>query len=152
MMNTAQPQHIPEPIALVVRDGKGCRQYTFDTLDELKAWTERKPYRNEKLLVLPMYGRRFLGRETMPASEAHGYVAKMVSEARQYDDAAASLAAQVLKQAEEMQPECAFWFLSALSKLSGARPHMRVGDVFQFASVAMPTAAKEWSAYAAGTL
>lgn len=63
------------------------------------------------------------------------------------DDAAKWLASEVLMQADEKDSECAFWFLSALSKLSGAHPQMRVADVLQFASQAMPNAAKEWADY-----
>lgn len=140
-----------DPIVLIARAGKGCRQYTFRTLDELKAWTERKPYRDEQLLVMPMYNRQFLGKEMMPATETHAFVSKLVNEARLYDDAATNLARRVLEQAEEREQECAFWFLSALNKLAGARPHMRVEEVLQFASEAMPKAAQEWSAYVAQT-
>jgi hypothetical protein len=41
-------------IALVYRAGKGCRQYHFASLDELKSWTMREPYKNEILRVLAL--------------------------------------------------------------------------------------------------
>ena len=38
--------------AIVYREGKGCRQYAFETADDLAAWAARHPYKNETLRVM----------------------------------------------------------------------------------------------------
>lgn len=79
-MNT-ETQIPPFPVALVYRRGNPCRQYPFDTLEALQAWTARKPYSAERLLVVPIHGGQFLPKQVVPAGEAVAYVNKMVAEA-----------------------------------------------------------------------
>ena len=59
---TAQQQqpNIPPLAALVYRSGKGCRQYAFESADDLAAWAARHPYKNEQLRVMPVKDRKFL--------------------------------------------------------------------------------------------
>ena len=75
-MNTQQQQqpNIPPLAALVYRFGKGCRQYAFETADDLAAWAARHPYKNERLRVMPVKDRKFLGDRWMPAAEAAEFV------------------------------------------------------------------------------
>lgn len=74
-MNTQQQQpNIPPLAALVYRFGKGCRQYAFETADDLAAWAARRPYKNEQLRVMPVKDRKFLGDRWMPAAEAADFV------------------------------------------------------------------------------
>jgi hypothetical protein len=61
------------------------------------------------------------------------------------------LASQVMKQAESENVKCAFWFISALSKLARTQPDMLVSDVLRFASAAMPKAALLFKDYVAKT-
>jgi hypothetical protein len=146
-MDNPGPAKRPEPIALICRVGKGCRQYVFETTDELQAWASRKPYSTEHLVVMPMLDRRYLPKATMPAKDAHAYVCRVVGEARQAAEAAASLAASVLADAEEANGQCSVWFLSALCQLASTQPHMNIRDVLAFARMAMPTSAKELAAH-----
>lgn len=136
-----------EPIVLVGRLGKGCRQYSFRSLDDLQAWVKRKPYCSEQLLVMPMHGRRFLGKEWMPASATVEYVRELVSQAREDEEAAARLAKTLLEQVERESGQCAYWFISALSKLISTQPHLRAADALQFMQAAMPQAALEYAQY-----
>jgi hypothetical protein len=144
-----QQQPRPEPIALLYRDGKGCRQYTFDTVEELAAWAARKPYREEHVFVMPMHRRQFLGKERMQATKAAEFVAKAVNTAAQIEKTAASLASTLLHQAERENEECAYWFIRALSKIVSTRPNMRAVEILDFARTAMPGAAAAYSQYAA---
>ena len=74
-MNTQQQQpNIPPLAALVYRFGKGCRQYAFETADDLAAWAARHPYKNEQLRVMPVKDRKFIGDRWMPAAEAADFV------------------------------------------------------------------------------
>ena len=75
-MNIKQQQqpNIPPLAALVYRFGKGCRQYAFETADDLAAWAARHPYKNEQLRVMPVKDRKFLGDRWMPAAEAAEFV------------------------------------------------------------------------------
>ena len=74
-MNTQQQQpNIPPLAALVYRFGKGCRQYAFETADDLAAWAARHPYKNEQLRVMPVKDRKFLGDRWLPAAEAAEFV------------------------------------------------------------------------------
>lgn len=148
-MTDALTQRPPEPIALICREGKGCGQYTFPTLELLRAWTDRKPYSQERLLVMPMYGRQFLAKKLMPAKDAHDFVKNLVEDARRDEEVSARLATILLQQAERKDGVCAYWFVSALSKLASASPTMRVSDVLDFARTAMPQAAADYAAYVA---
>ena len=140
----------PEPIVLIARAGKGCRQYTFDTFDELQTFCDRKPYSSEQLLVMPLHARRFLAdKQWMPASDVTAYVRKLVTEAREDEAIAARLAASLLQQAESENGQCAYWFISALSKLASTQPHLRLPDVVKFTCEAMPRAASEYADYVA---
>ena len=38
-------------IALVFRLKTGCKQYSFRSLEEIKNWASRKPYKNEDIVV-----------------------------------------------------------------------------------------------------
>ena len=74
-MDTQQQQpNIPPLAALVYRFGKGCRQYAFETADDLAAWAARHPYKNEQLRVMPVKDRKFLGDRWIPAAEAAEFV------------------------------------------------------------------------------
>lgn len=147
-MNTTTPR--PDPIALLGRAGKGCQQYTFATIEELQQFTGRKPYSGEQLLVMPMFGRQFLGKQWMPAHEVVEYVRELVAEAREAQETASRLATVLLGQAQRENEECAYWFISALAKLASTQPHMRLPDVLKFAQAAMPRAAAAYASYAAG--
>ncbi|MFA6971661.1 MAG: hypothetical protein WC208_09710 [Gallionella sp.] len=59
------------------------------------------------------------------------------------------LAMQLLKQAQAENEECAYWFVSALSKLASSHPHRPVIEVLGLARRAMPTAAKQYADYVA---
>lgn len=69
-----QQPNIPPLAALVYRSGKGCRQYAFETADQLEAWAARHPYRNEMLRVMPMKDLKQLGDKLVPAAEAADFV------------------------------------------------------------------------------
>ena len=74
-MNAPQQQpNIPPLAALVYRSGKGCRQYAFESADDLAAWAARHPYKNEQLRVMPVKDRKFLGDRWLPASEAAAWL------------------------------------------------------------------------------
>ena len=59
------------------------------------------------------------------------------------------LAGQLLKQAQAENEECAYWFVSALSKLASSHPKRPVIEVLALAMNAMPTAAKQYRDYVA---
>jgi hypothetical protein len=141
-----------DPIVLVARWGKGCRQYTFDTCEEMQAWAARKPYCNERLLVIPLHDRRELGRRWMPALDAVAFVRELVTAAREAEGVAARMATILLGQAEAENDQCAYWFVSALSKLAAQKPHMRMPEILEFVCAAMPKAAQEYASYAKDTL
>lgn len=65
---------IPPLAALVYRFGKGCRQYAFETADDLASWASRHPYKNELLRVMPVKDGKILADRWMPAEEAADYV------------------------------------------------------------------------------
>lgn len=74
-MNEQQQQPNILPLAaLVYRFGKGSRQYAFETADDLAAWAARHPYKNERLRVMPVKDRKFLGERWVPAAEAADFV------------------------------------------------------------------------------
>jgi hypothetical protein len=146
----AETNKRPEPIVLIARAGKGCRQYTFNTFDELQAFCDRKPYSGEHLLVMPMHARQFLAEKMwMPARDVTAYVRELVTEAREAEATAARLATILLEQADRESEQCAFWFISALSKLASTQPHLRLPDVLRFAREAMPVSAAAYASYAA---
>lgn len=64
----------PKLAALVYRLRTGCKQYAFETPEQLEAWAKRHPYKNEHLRVMPFAqtGPR-LGDKWMPAAEAAEY-------------------------------------------------------------------------------
>lgn len=43
-----QQPNIPPLAALVYRFGNGCRQYAFESADDLATWAARHPYKNEQ--------------------------------------------------------------------------------------------------------
>jgi hypothetical protein len=58
-------------IALVWRKQTGCRQYPFETIEELERWTNRKPYKNEVITVMPVNSDNSAGeRRQMAATDA----------------------------------------------------------------------------------
>lgn len=62
-------------IALVCRPMKtGCRQYPFHSIEDLKKFCARKPYRDELLKVIAIKDRRELGRRMLHASMAVEFV------------------------------------------------------------------------------
>lgn len=71
----------PSIAALVYRLGKGCRQYAFETADELKAWASRHPYKSETLRVMPIKDQKFLGDKIIPPGEAAEYVRATIATA-----------------------------------------------------------------------
>lgn len=75
-MSTDQTQEPTRPplAALVYRVGKGCRQYSFGSVDEFAAWAARKPYVNETLRVMPVKDCEYLGDRCLPAAEAVAWV------------------------------------------------------------------------------
>lgn len=68
--------------ALVYRSGKNCRQYAFETTDELAAWAARHPYKNEILRVIPVKDRKILGDRWIDAAEAADFVRAAQNKAR----------------------------------------------------------------------
>lgn len=132
----------PQPIALIAREGKGCQQYTFANVEQLQDWAARKPYRDERVLVMPILGKQFLAKTWMPAAEAAGYVRDLVDTEQARVEAANLMALQLLQQAEARDEACAFWFIRALSKLANTQPHMRMGELLAFAEAAMPATAR----------
>lgn len=68
-------------VALVFRLGKGCRQYCFKTVDELKAWSTRHPYRRELLRVMVVKDKRIIGEGVLPADLAGNFVCRALKEA-----------------------------------------------------------------------
>lgn len=70
----------PRLAALVYRLGTGCKQYAFETPEQLDAWAKRHPYKNEHVRVMPFAktGPR-LGDKWMPAAEAAEYVRALIS-------------------------------------------------------------------------
>jgi hypothetical protein len=54
-------------IALVYRESRGSRHYSFDSLDTLAKWCAKKPYRDEFLKVSPI-GK---SRKVRPAIQIH---------------------------------------------------------------------------------
>jgi len=64
----------PKLAALVYRLGTGCRQYAFETPEQLEAWAKRHPYKNEHLRVMPFAPtKEKLGDKWIPAAEAAEY-------------------------------------------------------------------------------
>lgn len=61
-------------IALVYRVGKGCRQYPFESIDELSRWAGKHPYKNEQLRVMPVVDGRILNDRVVAASKAAEFV------------------------------------------------------------------------------
>lgn len=59
------------------------------------------------------------------------------------------LAGQLLKQAQAQDEVCAYWFVSALSKLASSHPKRPIVEVLALAMNAMPTAAKQYRDYVA---
>ncbi len=59
------------------------------------------------------------------------------------------LSVQLLKQAQAENEQCAYWFVSALSKLASSHPRRPVIEVLALARLAMPTAAKQYADYVA---
>jgi len=59
------------------------------------------------------------------------------------------LAKQLLKQVQQADEQCAYWFISALSKLAMSNPQMPVVRVIALAKQAMPKAARQYADYVA---
>jgi len=77
-MANKTPKLILTLAALVYRYGKGCKQYSFESADELAAWAARHPYKNEHIRVMPVKDRVILGDHWMPAKEAADFVRKEI--------------------------------------------------------------------------
>jgi hypothetical protein len=74
-MKAQQQQPNIKPLAaLVYRFGNGCRQYAFESADDLAAWAARHPYKNEQVRVMPVKDRKMLGDRWMPAADAADFV------------------------------------------------------------------------------
>jgi hypothetical protein len=54
---------------------------------------------------------------------------------------------QLLKQVQRENEQCAYWFVSALSKLTQTHPNRPVIEVLAMARTAMPVAARQYNAY-----
>lgn len=141
---------IKMPVALVARETAGCRQYTFNSFEEMETWVARKPYCNERLLVIALHGRRMLGKKCLPARDAVAFVRNEVAAAREDEEVFESLAKTLMHQVEQESEQCAYWFVSALSKLALGKPHMRMPEVLEFVRQAMPDAARAYASYAKG--
>jgi hypothetical protein len=63
---------------------------------------------------------------------------------RRDEETAAQMARILMEQVERDSHQCAFWFISALSKLTSTHPQMQLSDVLQFAQQAMPKAASDY--------
>lgn len=95
--------------------------------------------------------------DALMAAEEAGYARGlhdgMVPPAAHYDKEDAkvswSLAMQLLKQAQSENEQCAYWFVSALSKLASSHSQRPVIEVLALARHAMPTAAKQYADYVA---
>lgn len=70
----------PALAALVYRQGKGCKQYAFETPEQLETWAKRHPYKKELVRVMPFAptGKK-LGDKWTPAAEAAEYVRTLIS-------------------------------------------------------------------------
>lgn len=66
-----------------------------------------------------------------------------------YADSAWNLSGMLLKQAQNRDEQCAYWFISALSKLASSHPQRPVHEVLALARHSMPTAAKMYADYVA---
>jgi hypothetical protein len=73
-MKAQEESRRPKVVALVHRIRTGCRQYIFETADDLAKWASRHPYRNEQLRVMPLKGEQVLGDRWLPAAEAAAFV------------------------------------------------------------------------------
>lgn len=70
-----QHHQAPKLVALVYRQKTGCKQYAFETVRELDAWTRRHPYRNEVLRVMPVsHDGKFLHDLPVNANDAATFV------------------------------------------------------------------------------
>ena len=89
-----QQPNVPPLAALVYRFGKGCRQYAFETADDLAAWAARHPYKNEQLRVMPVKDRKFLGDRWLPAAEAAEFVRTAQGQNAPHEGRAAGISAE----------------------------------------------------------
>ncbi len=62
-----------------------------------------------------------------------------------------ALAVRLLEQVQTRDEQCAFWVVSALSKLARTHPRRPVVEVLGLARHAMPDAYKQYIGYVAGT-
>ena len=65
------------PIAIIFRISTGCRQYVFNSMDEIKSWVSRKPYSQELLTVLPIINNEFQQKKIMDACDVISYMDKL---------------------------------------------------------------------------
>lgn len=79
----------PPLIALIYRQRTGCRQYAFETVEQIKQFTKRYPYRTETIRVMPVNDREILGDAWIPAGEAAEFVRVAIAKAPQKQEAAA---------------------------------------------------------------
>lgn len=143
-------QNYPDYIVIINREHTGCQQYCFYTLEEIKRFTERKPYRNENLIVLPLYNKQLLEKALLPAAEVHDHVKNQISIAKSHYEASVNLSKILLKQVQKENEQCAYWFISALSKLSNTAKNFGVNEILDLAIEAMPQAAQEYQDYLRG--
>lgn len=66
------------PIALIFRKDTGCKQYPFFSVQEVREWANRRPYRDEVVRVMPVIDRQAGESVWMPAMAAAEYLWKVL--------------------------------------------------------------------------
>jgi hypothetical protein len=66
-------------MVIVFRKSTGCRQYAFQNLTELEAFTGRHPYKNETLRVMTIKDRKIIDDKAVIASIAVDFVKTSLS-------------------------------------------------------------------------
>lgn len=61
-------------VALVYLIGNGCKQYAFETVEEVAEWSARYPYKNETVRVMAVKDRKLISDGFMPAAEVAEFV------------------------------------------------------------------------------
>lgn len=52
--STSAHASVPLLVALVYRADRKCKQYPFETVEQLEQWCARHPYRNERIMLIPI--------------------------------------------------------------------------------------------------